>query len=136
MISFLIKFTEGKNPPGKIYFCIKSSLFLSSGYKFERQDLPNEAQYAPIYAFEFIQKNQTKGILVGGNQYLVKPQFGKHDASKGWYIPYELINNKLKWKSIKSLRVNGQIRQINWLESLECLLVGLNDKELNCYEFE
>lgn len=115
---------------------LKSSLFLSSGYKFERQDLPNEAQYAPIYAFEFIQKNQTKGILVGGNQYLVKPQFGKHDASKGWYIPYELINNKLKWKSIKSLRVNGQIRQINWLESLECLLVGLNDKELNCYEFE
>lgn len=115
---------------------LKSSVFLSSSQGFERQDLPDEAQYAPVYAFAPLKKDGEKGLLVGGNQFLVKPQFGKYDASKGWYISYEVKDNKLEWKTISSLRIQGQIRHIKWLEGQDCLLVGLNDKELNCYALD
>ena len=115
---------------------LKSSVFLSTSQDFERQNLPDEAQYAPVYAFASVKRDQEKGLLVGGNQFLVKPQFGKYDASKGWYISYEVKDNKLEWRTISSLRIQGQMRQIKWLESQDCLLVGLNDKELNCYALD
>ena len=115
---------------------LKSSVFLSSGQGFERQDLPSEVQYAPIYAIAAIDRAGSKGILFGGNQFLVKPQFGKYDASRGWFVPYSQENGKLQWGAIKSLHLRGQIRAMAWRPEKNCLLIGMNNEALNCYELE
>ena len=114
---------------------LKSSVFLSTGQGFERQDLPVEVQYAPVYAFHPVSKQGSQGIVLGGNQFLVKPQFGKYDASRGWYVAYSEKNNKLVWKTPKSLHIRGQIRAFEWLPESECLMVVLNDDVLQCYEW-
>jgi len=45
-------------------------------------------QYGPIYSIETTDINQDgiDDILFGGNQYLVKPQFGRYDA-----LPFSLL---------------------------------------------
>ena len=114
---------------------LKSSVFLSTGQSYERQELPAEVQYAPVYAFHPVTRQNGKGIALGGNQYLVKPQFGKYDASRGWFVAYTNENNKLVWKTPKSLQLRGQIRALEWMPHNDCLLVVLNDDELQCYEW-
>ena len=55
---------------------------------FRKESLPIEAQYSPIYSIKIYDANNdsAKDIFLGGNQFNVKPQFGRHDASKGLII--------------------------------------------------
>jgi hypothetical protein len=53
--------------------------------KFRLQPLPDLAQLAPIYAFEFIDINKDGhlDVIAGGNKDGVSPYFGSYDAGKG-----------------------------------------------------
>ncbi len=61
---------------------VESSLFVQTPKGFVRQSLPPKAQLSPIYAIEILDMNGDgwKDLMVGGNQYNVKPQFGRYDA--------------------------------------------------------
>ena len=84
---------------------MKSAVFLSTAEGYISHELPSEIQYAPVYAIAQIDKGiPSKGVLFfGGNQFLVKPQFGRYDASKGWVVDYSINQNKIVFESPKIL---------------------------------
>ena len=107
---------------------------------FEKIELPLEIQYAPVFAIDHLaaEKRGKGSLFFGGNQFLVKPQFGQYDASHGWQLDYQNESTKWQWEKPKSLAVKGQIRQLEVvnLESQKKLLIGLNNSALNLIKLE
>ena len=118
---------------------VESSIFLNENGKFEDKKLPEELQYAPIYAMTTADINSDgyDDYFFGGNQYLVKPQFGRYDASKGWVIFGPYLSEENENKAVP-LYINGQIRQLNWIEidGRKILVVMKNNEKTSFYEFK
>ncbi len=70
-------------------YMLESVLILSDGKKsFQIKPLPRKAQISPIYAIlanDWDQDGQTD-LLIGGNLYGTKPEFGPYDASYGLFL--------------------------------------------------
>ncbi len=116
---------------------LQSMLFLNENNKFTGTILPSEIQYAPVYALS-VQDLDSDGhldLVFGGNQYMVKPQFGKYDASKGWLI-LGPIDGDIEKKDVHNLNITGQIRALKWLQNKKLLLVGKNNENIAIYEFK
>jgi Tol biopolymer transport system component len=98
--------------------------------------LPNEIQYSNIEAIETsdINNDGILDIFFGGNQYLIKPQFGRQDASKGWL----LYGNKNKYKKVVSLKIKGQIRDFNIgeIDGKKYLFTSINNDNLQVHEIQ
>lgn len=118
---------------------IESVIFSNENGTFTAKKLPEEIQYAPIYsiAIEDINGDGHLDIFLGGNQFMVKPQFGRYDASKGWAIfgPNSTLNDSEK---VIPLFIDGQIRALKWinLEGKKILTVTKNNEEVLFYEFK
>ena len=80
---------------------VASTVFLKKENTFTPRKLPSELQYSNIKAIRPL--NNTSFIVLGGNNYNVKPQFGAQDASKGWLLD-------LNDKKVSSLAISGEIR--------------------------
>ncbi len=93
---------------------LSSILMLSSKNGYRIVQLPREAQYSPIYAILIsdIDNDGIEDLVVGGNQYLVKPQFGRYDASSGWFFKGRLMTGEYSFEPAESLNIRGQIRDI------------------------
>ncbi|MGA1772229.1 MAG: FG-GAP repeat domain-containing protein, partial [Flavobacteriaceae bacterium] len=120
---------------------LESTVFLQNQNGFESQSLPEEIQYAPIYEIAEIQalKSQEKKFYLGGNQYLVKPQYGSYDASKGWELGLKKTNNNsIDFAPPRALNISGQIRGIKRIktENKSFLIFAINDEEVLFYELE
>lgn len=91
--------------------CLESSLFMNDGGRLNRTALPAEIQYAPVYAIytEDINNDSRSDFLIGGNQYNVKPQFGRYDASSGWLL---MSGHDGEYQAPVALGVAGQVRDI------------------------
>ena len=117
---------------------IESSIFLNEGSKFVRQNLPNEIQYAPVYSLITADVNEDGllDLLFGGNQFLVKPQFGRYDASMGWVIfgPYF----ETKKPKVFSLNIKGQIRNQKFItyNKNKILITAINDDNTSFHVFK
>lgn len=118
---------------------VESSIFLNENGTFEQKKLPEELQYAPIYAMTITDINDDghDDFFFGGNQYLVKPQFGRYDASKGWVIFGPYLKEEKKHEAIP-LYIDGQIRQLQWVEhdGRKILVVAKNNEKTSFYEFK
>ncbi len=118
---------------------IESTIFLNENGKFIAYKLPNEIQYAPVYAISAsdIDGDGHTDLFFGGNQYLVKPQFGRYDASTGWAIfgPYTNKNNP---SEVFPLRIQGQIRNLEWIDTdnKKVLIATINNGKTGFYEFK
>jgi hypothetical protein len=116
---------------------IASTLFINNGDTFIAHELPAELQYAPIYAISSkdVNKDGHTDLFFGGNQFLMKPQFGRYDASKGWAIfgPY----SKEK-KKVVTLSIDGQVRKLAWIKDnkKDILIVGKNNEKTSFYELK
>ena len=118
---------------------LETTLFISKNNNFTQVNLPDEIQYSPIYSILSKKNIKTKQnfLYLGGNQYLVKPQFGSYDASKGWVLS---LNSKQQDNYFNeapmSLGINGQIRRIAsiWLEKKEYLIFAINNETFQFYE--
>lgn len=95
---------------------LESTIFFNRKGIFVPEKLPDEIQYAPVYSITSTDLNEDGHVdlFFGGNQYLVKPQFGSYDASKGWALLGPFSSNKEKSK-IYSLDIKGQIRNLKWI---------------------
>lgn len=117
---------------------VQTTLFVNTDNKFIPVKLPNEIQYSNVTAIATtdVNKDGYLDLLFGGNQYLVKPQFGRQDASEGWL----LYGSKQKniFEKIISLQIKGQIRDFNILEinHKKHLLTTLNNESLQIYEIQ
>ncbi len=118
----------------------KTSLFLNKDGKFSSLALPKEIQYSSVKAIESTDVNNdgVNDLIFGGNQYLVKPQFGRDDASKGWVVYGSKINNKHLFKTVKSIGINGQIRGFNVLEikGKKVLITSINNENVQFHEIQ
>ena len=105
---------------------------------YKKENLPIEAQYTPIYSIKIsdVDNDNAKDIFLGGNQFNVKPQFGRHDASKGLIIYGKKIGNKYSFKKVNTLGIDGQIRNFAILEKRKkkILVSAINNGKLEFNE--
>jgi len=115
---------------------VQTTLFINNKSIFTASALPNEIQYSNIEAIETsdINNDGILDIFFGGNQYLIKPQFGRQDASKGWL----LYGNKNKYKKVVSLKIKGQIRDFNIgeIDGKKYLFTSINNDNLQVHEIQ
>jgi hypothetical protein len=115
---------------------VQTTLFINNKSTFTASRLPNEIQYSNVEAIETadINRDGVLDILFGGNQYLIKPQFGRQDASKGWL----LYGSKNELKKVVSLGIDGQIRdfKIREIGTKKYLFTSINNDNLQVYEIQ
>jgi hypothetical protein len=115
----------------------KSLILLSEGSQsYEIIYMPDEIQYSSVHAIsiEDVNMDGKKDLILGGNQFLVKPQFGAYDASKGWIIYGSKNSNKL-FDNFKPLNIYGQIRDFSIVTDLKSsdsliLIAGISDSKI------
>ncbi|SNR56010.1 VCBS repeat-containing protein [Lutibacter flavus] len=114
---------------------VNTTLFINKNNTFIAQKLPNEIQYSNVEAIEVFDINNDGNLdlLFGGNQYLVKPQFGRQDASQGWLV---YGDENLKFKNVIPLKIKGQIRDFNIdkINKKNYLLTTINNDSLKIHE--
>jgi len=115
----------------------RSLLFMSdSPLSYSKKLLPEEIQYSSVHAINIFDINQDglNDLILGGNQYLVKPQYGAFDASKGWIL-YGDDNSKTKFDKLLPLNIYGEIRDFNIVPSLNSsdsllLITGISNSKI------
>ena len=119
---------------------LKSQVFIRNDDSFESLDLPEEIQYAPVYAISpiSIDENGQKSLYLGGNQYLVKPQFGRYDASKAWRFSFVNQAGELKFNTPVSLGIEGQVRGVlpMNINNKNIYIFAINDDEVRFYQWD
>lgn len=93
---------------------LSSILLISDSIGYKRVALPSEAQYAPLHALlvEDMNNDGVEDLIAGGNHYGVKPQFGRYDASHGWFFQGKLRDGDFFFERGVDLDVDGEIRDI------------------------
>lgn len=102
-----------------------TTLYINNDGRFDSVELPSEVQYSSTYAIEVMDVNQdgVNDILLGGNHYYVKPQYGPDDASKGWVLIGSLDQSgKYQVNHSEVLGIEGEIRDIIKLNSDEIII--------------
>ena len=108
--------------------------------KYKVIPLPMRAQFSPVYGIVIADVNGDghQDVVLGGNQYQVKPQLGRYDASWGDVL---LGNGKghLHWVGYKKsgFRVRGQIRDIKLIDGpgrIHRILVAVNNDSLRVFK--
>ncbi len=114
---------------------VNTSLFINNKSKFIPKQLPSEIQYSNVEAIEVMDANNDGylDLLFGGNQYLIKPQFGRQDASQGWLV---YGNSKKEFTKVIPLKIKGQIRDfsVSKIANKQYILTTINNDSLKFYE--
>jgi len=97
---------------------LASMLILSEKDGFKAIPLNNELQFSPIYSFlaKDLDEDGIVDLVAGGNHFQVKPQFGRYDASLGWFLRGTFGPTGFSFTKVQSLGINGQIRDIKYVE--------------------
>ena len=119
----------------------ESCIFLNNGDgKFEIQKLPAPAQFSPvrdILIHDFNADGISDLVLVGNN-YSVRPSYGRYDASYGWCFLGEAGPGYKALMPVESgLRINGDARRIHPIEvsGKQYLVALVNDGSLQVFQF-
>ncbi len=117
---------------------IESVVLINENGKFSVKILPAELQYSPIYSIisKDVNEDGIDELFFGGNQYIVKPQFGRYDASSGWGI----IGNKnipIEKRKVIPLYIPGQIRSLDFTKknNENILIATINNDSTKFYRF-
>jgi hypothetical protein len=117
---------------------LTSTVFLNNNGSFDKISLPDEIQYAPVYAItsEDLNADGNVDLVFGGNQYMVKPQFGSYDASLCWLV-YGSSEGLSSESEVKSLGIKGQVRNLEIIDykNQKLLIVALNNDKTTFYKF-
>jgi enediyne biosynthesis protein E4 len=117
---------------------LSSILLLSDSKGYKKIELPLEGQYSPIYAMQIVDVDNdgVDDIIAGGNQYQVKPQFGRYDASNAWFFKGMLNEKDYILKPGIDLNVKGQIRDIECVEidNVKYIFFAKHDDDLEIYK--
>jgi hypothetical protein len=102
-----------------------SVILVNQGGKFDKLRLPDELQYSSVYAVR-VKSNEGGGMTLyaGGNDYKIKPQLGRQDASCGWKVKMAVKDKKLVISHIEPLHIEGPVRYLDFLNGR--LVAGIN----------
>ena len=97
---------------------LESTIFMNEKERFSPMRLPQETQYTSIYSMreDDVDQDGVMDVVLGGNQYKIKPQFGRQDASRGGVIYGEIVEGEYQLVRFEHLNIQGQIRSILPLE--------------------
>jgi hypothetical protein len=94
----------------------ESCLFLNKGNgTFDVRKLPVEAQFSPVrdIMVKDINKDGKKDLILAGNDYAVRPSYGRYDASYGWCLLGNESGKYITLNPVKSgLKITGDARKI------------------------
>jgi hypothetical protein len=90
---------------------LSTAALMNNNGKLSLIPLPTQIQYSSVHAI----MAQDSKVWLGGNSYRVKPQFGKLDASEGWMMSMSNGSKNPTFKTVKSLGIEGEIREIRKL---------------------
>lgn len=115
---------------------LESQLFFQANGRFEAQPLPEELQFSCIHSAIAHDVNQdgVDDLIVGGNHYLTKPQYGRDDASKGWWVAGKQVNNTVKFDHATPLNIKGEIRDFEGLDE-NSLFIGIINQPIKKISF-
>ena len=115
---------------------LASSVFINKGNgEFIFYELPQKAQFSPIYSFliQDFDKDGDMDVIAGGNLYKTKPEIGRYDASFGVFLE----NNGKGIFKIPSdgygFNVNGEVRSLIFSNSN--VIVGRNSNSLVQFKY-
>lgn len=119
---------------------VETSIFINDQNRFIKYKLPEEINYSVVHDIELLPNTSEKKIkmLLGGNQFKVKPQYGKLDASKGWLIEFYVNNDSLQFTKPISLEIGGQIRKFALFqkENKQFIISGINNEKIKSFILE
>jgi enediyne biosynthesis protein E4 len=120
----------------------ESCVFLNNGEgTFTIKKLPLEAQFAPVrdIMISDINMDGTNDLILAGNNYTVRPSYGRYDASYGWFLAGDSLKGFITMMPVESgLIIKGDARKILPLKVLQknYVVVAVNDAELQLFEIQ
>ncbi len=118
----------------------ESCIFINNGDgTFKTVRLPIPAQTSPvrdIYVRD-MDLNGVPDILLAGNDYTFKPNFGRQDASYGWCLLGQPdLSYKMPFPSVSGFAVDGDARRVVPIvvAGKQYILAGVNNGDLNIFE--
>ncbi|HRN55171.1 MAG TPA: VCBS repeat-containing protein [Agriterribacter sp.] len=128
---------------GMLQAAILSTVYLQNNGDsgFIKKDLPQEAQYAPVYAITAadINKDGKKDIILAGNNAWTRIKFGRYRANHGIVL---LGDGKGGFEYVpqhkSGLKLRGDTRSMDFIHagSKNLLMVGMNNAPLVSYSFD
>lgn len=111
--------------------------FIFEGGKFTMKPMPTETQYTSTHAISTMDVNRdgVKDIIIGGNHFKYKPEYGKDDASSGRVILGKLTNGEYDFGRSYQLGIEGEIRTFKTLSDTS-VMVGIVDQDIFTYEIK
>ncbi|HZY80803.1 MAG TPA: VCBS repeat-containing protein, partial [Cyclobacteriaceae bacterium] len=96
------------------YYLQTSILWNKQGTGLSLTSLPLEAQLSPVYGIQVGDFNNdgNRDLLLGGNQYRVKPELGRYDASFGTFLAGDGKGNFMAQPASLGWKIDGEIRDI------------------------
>jgi len=120
----------------------ESCLFLNKGNgTFEMRKLPVEAQFSKVrdIVVTDINNDGKKDLILAGNDYNVRPSYGRYDASYGWcLLSDESLNFHALYPSVSGLKIDGDARRIVTVEisGKPYLVAAVNNGNLQVFELK
>ncbi len=108
-----------------------SQLYLNDNGQLKKVELPSEIQYSSVHTTLLTEISGEHHLLIGGNNYQIKPQFGREDGSQMWQLSLPSNQRDKKDLAIKSLNINGEIRSLVNTED-GFLLTNTNGDIIRC----
>jgi len=100
----------------------QSAVMINDGRgSFSVKPLPYRAQFAPVYAMTIkdLDNDGLPDLILGGNQYRVKPEAGRYDAGQGLVL---FNHGNMEFEAVMAtesgFRVEGEIRGLFWVEGM------------------
>jgi hypothetical protein len=119
----------------------ESCLFHNKGDgTFEIKKLPTEAQFSPVRIIfvKDINKDGIQDLILAGNDFAVRPSYGRYDASFGWCLLGNSNHEFTTLMPVKSgLRINGDARRIVPIDiaGKHYLVAAVNNGDLQVFQF-
>jgi enediyne biosynthesis protein E4 len=118
----------------------ESSFFINNGDgTFKISDLPVEAQFSPIRNIlaQDYNKDGITDLLLGGNDYAVRPSYGRYDASYGWFLEgnaRQSFNTLMPAQS--GFKVSGDARKIAHIKisGKQFIIAAVNNGKLQIFQ--
>ncbi len=113
----------------------RSQILWNKDGQLELMPLARTAQYSTVNAIliEDMNGDGVKDILLGGNDYNFKPQFGRQDATSGWLCYGNKDGQEIDFADCQPLGIDGQIRAFARINQNQ-IIVGINDGAVKVYE--
>jgi len=94
--------------------CFESSVYINKWPVFERNALPAEAQFSPVYGMTILDAtgDDIPDLITGGNLFGVKPEIGRFDASDGLLLQGDGQGNFSMASPVSHLCISGEIRDM------------------------